>query len=265
MCVYVRVCLYVCVYVCMYVRAQTLAGVANTNHCRFVGSSSSVAGPLVQLYCALSRFKEVDVSSLSETFHRQVCPTSSILFDSWLSWVQPRNFTPALVKPVTSILRKRGSFYALDGDAPARNPRNLILMQLGKSLELQLTLDPEEFVRRVLRESNPPAHKGRECYAYLRLGDLLLRSQLDAVTKDGRVFDLKTRATAAIRANCVSYLQHVGYRLTQVSGFTGSYEREFYDMVRSAFIKYGAGGFTMWLFFGVPYLLISSCVRRAGV
>jgi hypothetical protein len=113
------------------------------------------------------------------------------------------------------------------------------LLQLGKSLELQLTLPPTEFEQRVLASSQPPAHSGREAYSYLRLGDMLLRSQLDAA-KDGRVFDLKTRATYAIRSNMANYASHVGYRLTRVRGPFSSFEREFYDMIRSAFIKYGA-------------------------
>jgi hypothetical protein len=51
-------------------------------------------------------------------------------------------------------------------------------------------------------------------------------------------FDLKTRATAAIRMNASDYAEFVKYRLYRSHGFWNSFIREYYDMTRSAFLKY---------------------------
>jgi hypothetical protein len=71
-----------------------------------------------------------------------------------------------------------------------------------------------------------------------------------------RIFDLKTRATNAIRLNveqcdarpssllqplvsCIPlrYKDHLDYKITRVIGSFNSFEREFYDMMRSCFLK----------------------------
>ncbi len=49
---------------------------------------------------------------------------------------------------------------------------------------------------------------------------------------------MKTRAVAAIRYNLENYKAFNGTQLRTLRGVSDSYEREFYDMVRSVFIKY---------------------------
>ncbi|KAL2914622.1 hypothetical protein HK105_205760 [Polyrhizophydium stewartii] len=68
----------------------------------------------------------------------------------------------------------------------------------------------------------------------------LLRAQLDCFHPDlpRRVFDVKTRATLPIRMDLANYLDNLGYRIRKLHGLYESFEREYYDMMRSAMIKY---------------------------
>lgn len=73
-------------------------------------------------------------------------------------------------------------------------------------------------------------------------GELVMRSQLDC--HDGRlpgtgVFDLKTRAALPVRMDVMNYKQHSTYLIRTLRGEMESFEREYYDLMRSAFLKYG--------------------------
>lgn len=68
-----------------------------------------------------------------------------------------------------------------------------------------------------------------------------MRSQLDA--HDARLpgtgmFDLKTRAVVSIRMDAKHYQHGVGYQIKTRQGEWESFEREYFDMIRSAFLKY---------------------------
>lgn len=68
----------------------------------------------------------------------------------------------------------------------------------------------------------------------------MLRSQLDC--HDNRLpkksFDLKTRATLPIRMDVRNYRDYLSYRLHRTHGLYESFEREFFDLCRSALLKY---------------------------
>jgi len=105
-----------------------------------------------------------------------------------------------------------------------------------------LTLEPDEFAKKALKSNNPRPDKRPEAYHYLKLGDYLFRSQLDCYHPDipsvNKTFDLKTRATFAIRLNVESYRTKVGYKLDKLIGDSSSYEHEFYDVIRAGFLKF---------------------------
>ena len=67
-----------------------------------------------------------------------------------------------------------------------------------------------------------------------------MRSQLDC--QDSRLpkktFDIKTRATIAIRRDQLNFEKASGYQISTARGYLGSFEREKYDLIRSAFLKY---------------------------
>lgn len=90
--------------------------------------------------------------------------------------------------------------------------------------------------------------------------NFVMRSQLDC--QDPRlpgtgVFDIKTRACISLRmdilnyevppaacfiwalcANCWLTQENSGYLIRSQHGFLESFEREYYDLIRSAFLKY---------------------------
>ena len=123
-------------------------------------------------------------------------------------------------------------------------------------------MPPEEF-RRLLRDSpNPAAESGeiREAYRYAKVGvvslagkfigtltvwkqsrKFVMRSQLDC--HDPRlpgtgVFDIKTRAVLPVRMDIMNYKQHSTYPIRTLQGELESFEREYHDLIRSAFLKY---------------------------
>lgn len=68
-----------------------------------------------------------------------------------------------------------------------------------------------------------------------------MRSQLDC--HDARlpgtgVFDIKTRACLPIRMDLLNFEENSGYLIRSLHGTLESFEREYYDLIRSAFLKY---------------------------
>ncbi|RKP00120.1 hypothetical protein CXG81DRAFT_2675, partial [Caulochytrium protostelioides] len=135
--------------------------------------------------------------------------------------------------------------------------RAKILMELGHIMEASLTMPLDAF-RAAYEKTYTPrpalvstsslhqpsmaatAPVGENCFRYTRTGDFLLRSQIDAFhpSLPDEVFDIKTRAVYPIRMEPHTYRQHQQYTLPYLSGPERSYEREYYDMARSAFLKY---------------------------
>lgn len=237
---------------------KVLHRLAVDNACRFKGSTSSVTSLLAQLYFLFSNFKPIHTEVLSPSFIDMPC-----------------SFTRATVKPVCVFLRPRDGLYAIDSGPSAMPRRNRILLDLGKSMERMLTMSKEEFVHKLVlhdaptqvslnslsssssassssplalvsdvpRVSNTSNNIGNsmpeiEYYNYLKVGDIMLRSQIDCCDDLGRLFDLKTRAISAVRYDVENYIEHQQTRIKRISGKTHSFEREFYDMARSVFLKY---------------------------
>ncbi|CAO3671411.1 unnamed protein product [Rhizopus stolonifer] len=114
---------------------------------------------------------------------------------------------------------------------------------MGKSLEKVLTLEPEQFAKYLKDSTDTIDEEERnqpESYAYGQFEKFLLRSQLDCYHPDlqRKTFDLKTRAAIPVRLDMSNYQKYLGYSLKSNRGLYESYEREYYDMIRSAFLKY---------------------------
>lgn len=97
----------------------------------------------------------------------------------------------------------------------------------------------------------------------LQVGDYVMRSQLDCY--DPRlpgtgIFDIKTRAAMPIRHDIMNWevnqysleaimfvlsfcitQENSGYQINKLQGQLESFEREYYDLIRSAFLKYRCG------------------------
>jgi hypothetical protein len=110
-------------------------------------------------------------------------------------------------------------------------------------MEKMLTSTPQEFSRFTKANSwmvTPEERQQLEAFNYISVDNFLLRSQLDCEDPrlPGKTFDLKTRAAVAIRLDVHNYELNQGYQLRKAHGYLESFEREYYDMMRSAFLKY---------------------------
>ena len=205
-------------------RDESLSKLAKGHGKRYVGSSSSMTGALAHFHFLLSQWRGVNTTMLSREF-----PDNK---DS---------FTRLQRCPSAVFLKWKNGTYAIDADKEFATAN--VLMMLGKSLEKFLTLETGQFER--YRKSNPDMpeedRNEPESYHYSAQGGVLMRAQLDA--HDSRLpgtgmFDLKTRAVVSIRMDAMNYQEGSGYQIRQQHGEWESFEREYFDMIRSAFLKY---------------------------
>ncbi|KLJ11710.1 hypothetical protein EMPG_13132 [Blastomyces silverae] len=191
---------------------------------KYIGSSSSMTSVLSHFHYLLSAWRPLNTSAISQGFTEVA-----------------KNFTKILRAPSAVFLRYKDGVYAIDADKEFDNAN--ILMNLGKSMEKLLTMPTEEF-ERYRRSSNDkvtPDAVAPETYHYTTCGNFLMRAQLDAY--DPRLpgtgmFDLKTRAVLSIRMNTRNYDRGLGYQIKGRFGKFESFEREYFDMIRAAFLKY---------------------------
>ncbi|KAF9497714.1 Pet127-domain-containing protein [Pleurotus eryngii] len=192
----------------------------------FAGSTSSLTKILSHIYFLISGDKHVDTSNLSAAFQSEA-----------------KSFTPGQRMPATVILNYRDGVYAIDSDSdsPEATDRN-VLTWMGTLLEKFLTTSPQEFKTHLRSTiSDPEVNSKREAYRYAKSNSFVTRSQLDC--QDPRlpgtgVFDIKTRAALPIRMDVLNYEENSGYLIRTLQGPLESFEREYYDLIRSAFLKY---------------------------
>ncbi|KAF9884329.1 hypothetical protein FE257_001842 [Aspergillus nanangensis] len=205
---------------------DTLRNIARKENKKYIGSSSSMTSALSHFHYLLSSWRGIDTSTVSQGFPDKM-----------------RTFTRLLRSPAAMFLRYQDGVYAIDADKEFDSAN--VLMNLGKSMEKLLTLPKEDFERYRRSSSNKISAEEEqaipEAYHYSTMGDFLMRSQLDAY--DPRLpgtgmFDLKTRAVVSIRMDARNFEGGLGYEIKGRFGAFESYEREFYDMIRAAFLKY---------------------------
>ncbi|KIX10596.1 uncharacterized protein Z518_01680 [Rhinocladiella mackenziei CBS 650.93] len=203
-----------------------LRDVALKHQKRYIGSTSSMSGILSHFHFLLSAWRELNMDHLTRGFKDE-----------------GKTFTRLQRGPTAIFLRYQDGVYAVDADKEFDSAN--ILMSLGRSMEKLLTVEKDEFERyRRTHDATQDANiqsKKPEAYHYSGLGSFLLRAQLDA--QDPRLpgtgmFDLKTRAVAAVRMMIMNHEVGAGYQIKERFGTWESYEREYHDMMRSAFLKY---------------------------
>lgn len=205
-------------------RDTKLADIAASLNKKYVGSTSSMTSVLSHFHYLLSHWRNINAESLSKSFP-----------------VNYRNFTQLSRAPAAVFLRyKENGTYAIDADKEFDT--DSILSLLGRSLEKMLTLPPDSYegLRKSATNPAPPAHAADK-FHYSTLGDFLMRSQLDAY--DPRLpgtgmFDLKTRAVVSVRMDVGNFHLGSGYQIKTLRGEWESFEREYFDMIRAAFLKY---------------------------
>ncbi|RYP18577.1 hypothetical protein DL765_003862 [Monosporascus sp. GIB2] len=204
---------------------STLISIAKEYGKKYTGSTSSMSSMLSHFHYLLSAWRNVNVEMLS----RSIKPDSL-------------QFTRINRAPAAIFLHWKDGTYAIDADKEFDTAN--ILSMLGKSMEKLLTLPKEEYERYRHSNSDQITQEERdaeEAYHYTGFRDFLMRSQLDA--HDPRVpgsgmFDLKTRAVISIRMDAKGFEKGLGYEIRNRFGDWESFEREYYDMIRSAFLKY---------------------------
>ncbi|POR36019.1 mRNA degradation protein, mitochondrial [Tolypocladium paradoxum] len=192
---------------------------------KYCGSTSSMTSILSHFHFLLSAWRKPSFHNLSQSLE----PESL-------------NFTALSRGPAAAFARFQDGVYAIDADKEYDTEN--ILSMLGKSMEKLFTLPKEEFEKYRRTRSHQISEEERnaeESYHYTTLGDFMMRSQLDA--HDPRLpgsgmFDLKTRAVVSIRMDVRGYEKGVGYEIRKRFGQWESFEREYYDMIRAAFLKY---------------------------
>ncbi|KAI0537818.1 mitochondrial protein Pet127-domain-containing protein [Xylaria digitata] len=203
----------------------TLISIAKQNQKKYTGSTSSMTSMLSHFHYLLSSWRDINVSMLSRGF----VPEST-------------QYTRIMRAPAATFLHWKDGTYAIDADKEFDTAN--ILSMLGKSMEKLLTLSKDDYERYRRGNSDQITEEERnaeEAFHYTGFQDFMMRSQLDAY--DSRVpgtgmFDLKTRAVISIRMDAKGYHKGLGYEIRQRFGQWSSFEREYYDMIRSAFLKY---------------------------
>lgn len=202
-----------------------LIELAAKNKKKYSGSTSSMSSMLAHFHYLLSAWRPINPANTSKEF----VPEST-------------NFTRILRAPAATFLHWKNGIYAIDADKQFDTAN--ILSMMGKSMEKLFTVPKEEyelFRRSKSDQLTEEQRNGEEAFHYTTLGDFILRSQLDA--HDPRLpqagmFDIKTRAVLAIRMDAYDYHKGLGYEIRHRLGQFESFEREYYDMIRSAFLKY---------------------------
>ncbi|EDR13806.1 RNA processing-related protein, mitochondrial RNA degradation [Laccaria bicolor S238N-H82] len=207
-------------------RDEDLWALARQQKRRFAGSTSSLTGMLNQIYFLISNDKGVDTSILSRHFRNE-----------------PRTFTPGQRMPKTVILNHDEGVYAIDSYEKGGDSDKNILTWMGTLLEKFMTMTPEEFTTFTRSEAATEVKDSslREAYRYAKSKRFVMRSQLDCY--DSRlpgtgVFDIKTRACLPIRLDILNFEENSGYLIKTQHGLIESFEKEYYDLIRSAFLKY---------------------------
>ncbi|KAL2873908.1 hypothetical protein SGCOL_010879 [Colletotrichum sp. CLE4] len=204
---------------------NTLISLAAKLGRKYTGSTSSMTQTLSHFHFLLSAWRPINPENMS----RQFTPEYS-------------SFTAISRAPAASFLHFNEGVYAIDADKEYDSAS--ILSMLGKSMEKQLTLPKEEFEKYRRANSDQITEEERnaaEAFHYTTMGDFLMRSQLDAYDPrlpGSGMFDLKTRAVVSIRMDAQGFHKGLGYEIRRRYGQWESFEREYFDMIRSAFLKY---------------------------
>ncbi|KAI2623222.1 Pet127-domain-containing protein [Hypoxylon sp. NC1633] len=204
---------------------MNLIRIAKEHKKKYTGSTSSMTSMLAHFHYLLSSWREINTSMLSRAFQ----PDSV-------------RFTRIMTGPAAVFLHWKDGTYAIDADKEFDTAN--ILSMLGKSMEKLLTLPKEDYERYRHVNSDQITEEERnadEAFHYTGFRDFMMRSQLDAydprVPRSG-MFDLKTRAVVSIRMDAKEFHKGLGYEIRNRFGQWQSFEREYYDMIRSAFLKY---------------------------
>lgn len=209
-----------------------LAALAKTHRARFTMSTSTISSVLSQIYYVLSHFKESNYFSLDA-----------------FSESDKAKFMSSQKKGTTSFLRcvdPAEDLWALDSDSGLFVYNHQILLDMGRVIEKMCAMEMDRFTKLFVKGHQRLDEVTPLEADYHRLlsvnNEILLRSQIDCQGCDAQgaplVFELKSRAAAPIRYLVTEYYKFLDYRVEGIYGALNSYERELWDLIRGAFLKY---------------------------
>jgi len=212
---------------------KTLVKMAKEHECKFCMSTSTITSMMAHMYFAISNFKSPHFNHLSHAFDTE--PLKYMLFQR---------------KPNSVFLRmidKEKKLYACDSDSGFAEPSNTVLLKMGKYMEKMLQNEAKDFRDHYIIDPEtgiplkiPDAEQ--DYFKYSKINGMLLRSQIDCqgVNENGEnvVFELKTRAVAALRYDIGNYINYLDYQIVKKLGKHSSFEREYFDLIRGGFLRY---------------------------
>ncbi|KAJ3390326.1 hypothetical protein HDU92_000565 [Lobulomyces angularis] len=203
---------------------------------KYFSSTSSITNLLVKMYSLINPRKNVFYISKSAEFSDE-----------------PQRFTNIIRKPTSSIVHwKSSTLKGIDIERAAGigvEPPT-ILLKMGRSLEKMLVLESDDY-NYFVKDKSLPQKEGMFMddgnYNYTKMCDFLFRSQIDCKIascnlKKNMIFDIKSRAVFPIRMDVQNYEKYLEYKFNNVHGIFYSWEREYFDMLRSVFIKWNFQG-----------------------
>lgn len=196
---------------------------------KFSSSTSGISSTLSHFFYKLTNFKSPHFYNLSDVYKEE-----------------PLKFMMYQRKPSMIVLRKNeNGHYSIDKNSLFESKNEIILLKMGKYMEKLFTCSKEEFESRYVRKDNkkPESYKDEgDYFNFVSYDKILLRSQIDCAGKDkfgnDIVYEIKTRAASPIRYDVHNYFDYLNYEMDSLLGKHSSYEREFYDLIRGAFLKY---------------------------
>jgi len=196
---------------------------------KFSSSTSGISATLSHFFYKLTNFKSPHFYNLSDSYKEE-----------------PLKFMMYQRKPSMIVLKKNeNGQYSIDKNSIFESKNEIILLKMGKYMEKLFTCSKAEFESRYVKKDGkkPESFKDEgDYFNFVSYDKILLRSQIDCAGKDkfgnDIVFEIKTRAAAPIRYDVHNYFDYLNYEVNSLLGKHSSYEREFYDLIRGAFLKY---------------------------
>jgi hypothetical protein len=200
-----------------------------THKLKYSSSTSGIGETLTHLFYKLTNFKSPHFYNLSDAYIDE--PLKFMMFQR-----KPTSIELHKINPGNYAISKNNTF---------NTQSEIILLKMGKYMEKIFTSEPGEFKSKYLKNNNRKTKtviKEDDYFNFVSYNNILLRSQIDCGGKDAEdkdiVFEIKTRAVAPVRYDVFNYFDYLDYELNSLQGKHSSYEREFYDLIRGAFLKY---------------------------
>lgn len=205
---------------------------AQMSNLKYIMSTSTISSCMSQIFYLMENFKNPNMNQVSNFY--------GSFSDKYMSSQR---------KPTTNILRKvdkEKGIYALDSDTNPFEASNEILMFMGKVFERMYTMEVDEFNSLLVKSKQDLSNAvplEEDYHRFLIMNQkVCLRSQIDCMAEldDGEkiVFEIKTRAVAPLRYDILNYKKYLDYKIDRICGDHSSFEREYYDLIRGAFLKY---------------------------